>query len=119
MLSVQDKQMMQTDVEGVIISFNKMMTVYRSETQNAGSFAGVHKANEITVGEYPVEQKLLSPKKLTEIGADKIIICASGVDITEGDRVEIEGKSYIVSHISPQNAFGVVTHLEVNLEKVL
>jgi len=46
-----------------------------------------------------------------------VIVCGSKTDIVEGDRVEIEGKSFIVSHINPQNAFGAVTHLEVNLEK--
>jgi len=117
MLSVMDKRSMQSDVENVIISFGEKMTVYRSEKVNAGSFAGENKINESMIGEYPVEQKLLSPKSLTEIGADLVIVCGSETDISEGDRVEIESTSYIASHINPQNAFGTVTHLEVNLEK--
>lgn len=117
MLSVMDKRSMQSDVENVILSFGKTMSVFRSQNQNAGSFAGTHKTNETAIGEYPVEQKLLSPKSLTEIGADLVIVCGSETDISEGDRIEIAGKSYIVSHINPQNAFGTVTHLEVNLEK--
>ena len=117
MLSVQDKHTMQKDMENVIISFGKTMTIFRSTPVNRGSFAGPHKTGEITIGNYNIEERLLSPKSLTEIGADKIINCVSGVDIAEGDRVGIEGKSYIVTHILPQNAFGVMTHLEVNLEK--
>jgi len=112
-----DKIRMQTDVENVILSFGKSMTVYRSVKVNVGSFAGGHKANENLIGSYPIEQKLLSPKSLTEIGADLIIACGSETDISEGDRIEIENQNYIASHINPENAFGVVTHLEVNLEK--
>ncbi len=108
---------MQSDVENVILSFGKSMKVVRSNSMNTGSFAGGHKTNETIVGVYPIEQKLLSPKSLTEIGTDLVIICGSETDISEGDRVEIESKSYIASHINPQNAFGAVTHLEVNLEK--
>ena len=117
MLETMDKQMMKSDVENVILSFGKSMTVYRSAKVNTGSFAGGHKTNEITIGEYPIEQKLLSPKSLTEIGADLVVTCGSETDISEGDRVAIENQNYIVSHINPENAFGVVTHLEVNLEK--
>ena len=117
MLETMDKQMMKSDVENVIISFGKSMTVYRSVKVNVGSFAGSNKTNESTIGEYPIEQKLLSPKSLTEIGADLVITCGSETDISEGDRVVIENQNYIVSHINPENAFGVVTHLEVNLEK--
>jgi len=117
MLNILDKLSMQSDVEKVIISFGKSMTVYRSLEQNAGSFAGSHKSNETLIGDYPVEQKLLAPKNLTEIGADLVIIVSSKTDLREGDRVEISGNSYTVSHIHPLNAFGVVTHLEVNLEK--
>ncbi|MBC8552624.1 MAG: hypothetical protein H8D23_23590 [Candidatus Brocadiales bacterium] len=117
MLNAQEKHQMRCDVQNVIISFGKTMTVFRSEVVNAGSFAGSHKSDEITIGEYAVEQKLLSPKSLTEVGADLVIVCGSETGISEGDRVEIENKSYIISHINPQNAFGAVTHLEVNLEK--
>ncbi len=117
MLNPMDKETMRTDVENVIVSFGKSMTVYRSVDENKGSFAGAYKTNEKIIGEYPIEQKLLSPKSLTEIGADLVIVCSDETDIAEGDRVEIEGKSFIVSHINPQNAFGAVTHLEVNLEK--
>ena len=117
MLETMDKQMMKSDVENVILSFGKSMTVFRSISINEGSFAGGHKANEITIGEYSIEQKLLSPKSLTEIGADLVITCGSETDISEGDRIEIENQNYIASHINPENAFGVVTHLEVNLEK--
>jgi hypothetical protein len=112
-----DKRSMQSDVEKVIISFGKSMTVYRSLEQNKGSFAGSHKTNEEIIGAYPIEQKLLAPKTLTEMGADLVIICGGETDIAEGDRVEIDNQSYMVSHINPQNAFGAVTHLEVNLEK--
>ena len=118
-LDTLDKQMMQTDVDNVILSFGKSMTVFRSVKINTGSFAGGHKTNETTIGEYPIEQKLLSPKSLTEIGADLVVICGSETDISEGDRIEIENQNYIASHINPENAFGVVTHLEVNLEKSL
>lgn len=117
MLNPMDRRSMQLDVEKVITSFGKKMTVYRSLEQNKGSFAGSHKTNETIIGEYPVEQKLLAPKTLTELGADLVIIVSGKTDIQEGDRVLIEDKSYIVSHIHPQNAFGAVTHLEVNLEK--
>jgi len=117
MLNRTDKLSMQLDVENVIISFGHKMTIYRSEKVNAGSFAGETQINESIIGEYPIEQKLLSPKTLTEIGADLVIVCSSETDIAEGDRVEIEDKSFIVSHINPQNAFGSATHLEVNLEK--
>ena len=117
MLDTLDKQMMQTDVENVILSFGKSMTVYRSVKVNVGSFAGSNKTNECTIGEYSIEQKLLSPKSLTEIGADLVVTCGSETDISEGDRIEIENQNYIASHINPENAFGVVTHLEVNLEK--
>lgn len=117
MLDTMDKKTMQTDVENVIVSFGKSMTVFRSVKVNEGSFAGGHKANETIVGKYPIEQKLLSPKSLTEIGVDLVVICGGEPDIAEGDRVEIESKSYIASHINPQNAFGTVTHLEVNLER--
>jgi len=117
MLEPGDKRRMQSDVEKVINSFGNSMTVYRSLEEDTGSFAGSHKTNESIVGEYPVEQKLLSPKTLTEMGADLVIICGGETDIAEGDRVEIDNQSYMVSHINPQNAFGAVTHLEVNLEK--
>ncbi len=117
MLNAQEKHQMQRDVQNVIISFGKLMTVFRSEVVNVGSFAGSQKSDEIAIGEYAVEQKLLSPKSLTEVGADLVIVCGSETDISEGDRVEIESTSYIASHINPQNAFGAVTHLEVNLEK--
>ena len=117
MLSLRDKQSMQTEVENVIISFNKMMTVYRSEKADVGSFAGGHQTSEISVGEYPIEQKLLSPKSLTEISADLVIVCSGETDIKESDRIEINDDSFIVSHINPENAFGIVTHLEINLEK--
>jgi len=116
-LDTMDKKTMQTDVENVIVSFGKSMKVFRSNSMNTGSFAGGHKANETIVGVYPIEQKLLSPKSLTEIGADLVIVCGNETDISEGDRIEIASKNYIVSHINPQNAFGTVTHLEVNLEK--
>ena len=119
MLETMDKQMMKSDVENVIISFGKSMTVFRSDKVNVGSFAGSNKTNEITIGEYPIEQKLLSPKSLTEIGADLVVTCGSETVIKEGDRVVIENQNYIASHINPENAFGVVTHLEVNLEKSL
>ena len=119
MLTSLEKNAMQLDVENVIISFGKSMTVYRSDKVNVGSFAGSNKTNESTIGEYPIEQKLLSPKSLTEIGADLVITCGSETDISEGDRVVIENQNYIASHINPENAFGVVTHLEVNLEKSL
>jgi len=117
MLSLRDKQSMQTDVENVIISFGKTMMVFRSEKVNTGSFAGGHQTNEAFVGEYPIEQKLLSPKSLTEISADLVIVCAGQTDIKESDRIVINDDSFIVSHINPENAFGGVTHLEVNLEK--
>ena len=117
MLSLADKQSMQSDVENVIISFGKTMMVYRSEKANTGSFAGWHQLGEILIGEYPNEQKLLSPKSLTEISADLVIVCAGQTDIKESDRIVINDDSFIVSHINPENAFGGVTHLEVNLEK--
>ena len=117
MLSLRDKQSMQADVENIIISFGKTMMVYRSEKSNAGSFAGGHQTSETTIGEYSIEQKLLSPKSLTEISADLVIVCAGQTDIKESDRIVINDDSFIVSHINPENVFGVVTHLEVNLEK--
>lgn len=117
MLSLADKQSMQTDVENVIISFGKTMMVYRSEKANLGSFAGGHQLGEFLIGEYPIEEKLLSPKSLTEIGADLVIVCAGQTDMKEGDRIVINNESFIASHINPENAFGSITHMEVNLEK--
>lgn len=116
MLNSVDRKVMQAGVEEVILSFGKSMMVYRSQKAGEGSFAGGYQTSESLKGEYPIEQKLLSPKSLSEIGADLMIICGGETDISEGDRVVIDNNSYIASHISPQDAFGVVTHLEVNLE---
>lgn len=117
MLNAQEQQMMKSDVESLIKSQGITMTVTRSLQQGAGSFAGSHGSSETSVGEYMIEEKLLSPKSLTEIGADKVVSCKGDIDIREGDRVAINGESFLVSHLKPQNAFGVVTHLEVNLER--
>jgi len=117
MFSEIEKQTMLTDMEHLLSSFGKAMTVFRSVGVNQGSFSGSILTSEVLVNQAAIEEKMLSPKSLTDGGADRMVCCGGQTDIREGDRVEIEGISFLVSHINPQNVFGVVTHLEVMLEQ--
>jgi len=117
MLSGIEKQTLKADMADLLSSFGKSMTVFRSAVVNGGSFSGSNQTPEVRMGEANVEEKLLAPNALTDDGADRIVYCPGQTDIQEGDRVEMDDRSFLVSHVDPQNAFGVVTHLEVTLNR--
>ena len=112
-----EKAFMSDAVSEIIQSFGDTMTIRRSAAAQVNSFSGAKTLPAILVGVFAVEIKTLSPQSLTELGADLVIQCAGDVDIREGDLAQIDNRHFIVSHIDPQKLIGVVTHVEVNLEK--
>jgi len=117
MFDPEDRKFMSDSVNEVISSFNQVMHVTRPQELNQPSFSGRKKAPLTVVGTYAIDMDLLNPGSLVEKGADLAIQCGGQTDIRENDRVDVDGAHFIVSHVKPQNLGGVITHLEIDLEK--
>ena len=117
-LTPAEKAQVKDDVRKIITSSGETVRILRPSIQDKGSFYGSKETGFSEIAESrPCEAKRLSPEDIRMTGHDLIMHVLPDTDVAEGDILEFEDSKYRVTDIVSHNCFGVVTHLELKLEK--
>ena len=107
----------QREVRWLILQSGVTGIVTRPQAAGEGTFYGPAETAEEEIGSVPIEMQDLSPKDLTEIGADAVAHVLPDSGVREQDFLAIGKTRYRVTEVKPHNFFGMVTHLELHLER--
>ena len=117
-LSDSEKTQAASDIRKMIEAGGQTARILRPVKAGLDSFFGAHEAAEVEIAAFaPCELQDLPPEEVQQTGHDAALQLLPDADIAEGDFVEVAGIRYRVTDIAPQNLFGVVTHLELRLER--
>ena len=117
-LSDSEKMQAVSDIRAMIEAGGTTARILRPAKAGLDSFFGAHEAAEVEIAAaIACELQDLPPEEVQQTGHDAALHVLPDVDVAEGDFTEVNGVRYRVTDRVEHNLFGVVTHLELRLER--
>ena len=117
-ITAEEKASIAGDVRRIIEACGETARILRPEKEEEDSFFGPHESGETEISAAaPCELQHLPPEAVVQQGHDSVLHVLPDADVNENDFVEVEENRYRVTDIVPHDCFGVITHLELRLEK--